>query len=178
MVNKREKKGKKNNQNIRKYGLLQPLSLRSDAQLQPSPLIIVNKFQLISQLSNPPTPLNSPFPQERPCDSQILILESNPPNLPQIWCFSQFPDLRVLSWKKNELQNEEKLEICKRMAASSQPLFIFLQETHATSENDFNHLKNHLRKYIWFHDFFSKKKHDLAIGIKHVEGLRDLSLLF
>ena len=84
MVNKRKKKGKKNNQNIRKYKLLQPLSLRFDVQLQPSPSMIVNKSQLISQLFNPPTSLNSPFPQERPCDSQISALESNPPDLPQI----------------------------------------------------------------------------------------------
>ena len=59
------------------------------------------------------------------------------------------------------------------MAASSQPLFIFLQETHATSENDFDHLKNHLRKYIWFQNFFSERKRGLAIGIRYVEGLRD-----
>ena len=61
------------------------------------------------------------------------------------------------------------------MAASSQPLFIFLQETHATSENDLDHLKNHLRKYIWFHDSFSERKHGLVIGIRCVEGLRDPS---
>ena len=103
MVNKRKKKGKKNNQNIRKYGLPQPPSLRSDTQLQPSPLMIVNKSQLISQLPTSPTPLNSPFPQERPCDSQIPALEPNPPDLPQIQCFSWFPDLRVLSWNINRL---------------------------------------------------------------------------
>ena len=61
------------------------------------------------------------------------------------------------------------------MAASSWPLFIFLQETHATSENDLDHLKNHLRKYIWFCDSFFKKKHGLAIRIRHVEGLKDPS---
>ena len=93
---------------------------------KPSPSIVVNKFQLISQLPIPPTHLNSPFPQERPCDSQITSLKSNPPDLLQIQCFSYFPDLRVLSWNINRLQNEEKLEICKRMAASSHPLFIFL----------------------------------------------------
>ena len=90
MVNKRKKKGKKNNQNIRKYEFLQLPPLRSDAQLQPSPLTIVSKSQLISQLPNSPTPLNSLFPQERPCNSQIPALESNPPDLPQIWCFSFF----------------------------------------------------------------------------------------
>ena len=175
MVNKKKKKGKKNNQNIRKYGLLQPLSLRSNVQLQPSPLTIVNKSQLISQLFNPPTSLNSPFPQKRLCDSQILALESNPPDLPQICYFSQFPDLRVLSWNINGLQNKEKLKICKRMATSSWLLFIFLQETYATSENDLDHLKNHLRKYIWFHNFFSKRKHGLVIGIRCVEELKDPS---
>ena len=61
------------------------------------------------------------------------------------------------------------------MAASSWPLFIFLQKTHATFENDFDHFKNHLRKYIWFCDFFSKRKHGLAIGIRHVEELKDFS---
>ena len=97
MVNKRKKKGKKNNQDIRKYGLLQPPPLRSDAQLQPSSPTIVNKSQLIFQLSTSPTPLNSPFPQEKSCNSQIPALESNPSNLPQIRHFSQFPNLRILS---------------------------------------------------------------------------------
>ena len=65
-----------------------PSPLKSDAQLQPSPLMIVNKSQLISQLPTSPTPLNSPFPQERPCDSQIPALEHNLLDLPQIWHFS------------------------------------------------------------------------------------------
>ena len=178
MMNKRKKKGKKNNQNIKKYRLVHSPPQRSDAQLQPSPLTIVNKFQLIFHLPTPSTPLNSPFPQERLCNSQIPSLESNPPKLPQICHFSCFPDLRILSWNINRLQNEEKLEICKRMAASSWPLFIFLQETHVTSENDFDHLKNHLRKYIWFCDSFSERKHGLVIGIRHVEELRDPSPFF
>ena len=140
--------------------------------------MIVNKSQLISHLPTPPTPPNSPFPQERPCNSQIPSLESNPPKLPQIYHFSHFPDLKILSWNINGLQNEEKLEICKRITASSWPLFIFLQETYAISENDLDHLKNHLRKYIWFHDFFSKRKYSLAIGIRYVEGLKDPSSFF
>ena len=64
------------------------------------------------------------------------------------------------------------------MAASSQPLFIFLQETHATSENDLDYLKNHLKKYIWFHNSTSERKHGLAIGIRYVEELKDSSPFF
>ena len=62
MVNKRKKKGKKNNQDIRKYGLVHPPPQRSNAQLQPSPSTIVNKSQLISYLPTPPHPPQLPFP--------------------------------------------------------------------------------------------------------------------
>ena len=71
MANKRKKKGKKNNQDIRKYGLIQPSPQRSDAQPQPSPSTIVNKSQLISHLPTPPTPPNSPFPKR-----DLVILKS------------------------------------------------------------------------------------------------------
>ena len=84
MVNKRKKKEKRIIKILESINSL----LRSDAQLQPSSSTIVNKSQLISQLPTSPTPLNSPFPQEGSYDSQILTLEPNPPDLPQIQQFS------------------------------------------------------------------------------------------
>ena len=60
------------------------------------------------------------------------------------------------------------------MAASCCPLFILLQETHAASEKDLNHLKNCLRKYLWFKDPFSEQKWGLAIGVRRMEGLHDI----
>ena len=60
------------------------------------------------------------------------------------------------------------------MAASCCPLFILLQETHAASEKDLDHLKNCLRKYLWFKDPFSEWKQGLAIGVRRMEGLHDI----
>ena len=60
--------------------------------------------------------------------------------------------MRILSWNINGVHNDEKLNLCCRMAASCQPLFILLQETHAASEKDLDHLKKWLRKYLWFKD--------------------------
>ena len=82
--------------------------------------------------------------------------------------------MRILSWNINGVHNDEKLNFCHKMAASCCPLFILLQETHATSEKDLNHLKNCLRKYLWFKDLFSEWKQGLAIGVRRMEGLHDI----
>ena len=82
--------------------------------------------------------------------------------------------MRILSWNINGVHNDEKLNLCHRMAASCRPLFILLQETHAASEKDLDHLKNCLRKYLWFKDPFSEQKRGLAIGVRRMEGLHDI----
>ena len=82
--------------------------------------------------------------------------------------------MRILSWNINGIHNDEKLNLCHRMAVSCCPLFILLQKTHATSEKDLDHLKNCLRKYLWFKDLFLEWKQGLAIGVRRMEGLHDI----
>ena len=91
---------------------------------------------------------------------QALVLMSQPPSspflppspalpLPNLYEYNKFPNMRILSWNINNVHNDEKLNLCYRMAASCHPLlFILLQKTHASSEKDLNHLKNCMRKYL------------------------------
>ena len=94
--------------------------------------------------------------------------------LPNLYQYNKFPNMRILLWNINGVHNDEKLNLCHRMAASCCPLFILLQKTHATSEKDLNHLKNCLKKYLWFKDPFSKRKRGLAIGVRRMEGLYNI----
>ena len=82
--------------------------------------------------------------------------------------------MRILSWNINSVHNDEKLNLCHRMAVSCHPLFILLQKTHASSEKDLNHLKNCMKKYLWFKNPFSEQKQDLAIEVKRMESLHNI----
>ena len=82
--------------------------------------------------------------------------------------------MRILSWNINGVHNDEKLNLCCRMASSCCPLFILLHKTHASSEKNLNHLKNCMRKYLWFNDPFSEWKHELAIWVKKIKDLHDI----
>ena len=82
--------------------------------------------------------------------------------------------MRILSWNINGVHNDEKLNLCCKMAASCCPLFILLQETHVTSEKDLDHLKNCIRKYLWFKDPFLEQKWSLAIGVRRMESLHNI----
>ena len=68
----------------------------------------------------------------------------------------------------------KKLNLCCRMAVSCHPLFILLQEIHAVSKKDLDHLKNCLRKYLWFKDPFSEWKQGLAIEIRRMEDFHNI----
>ena len=93
---------------------------------------------------------------------------------PQEWICGY--NIRFFFWrlKRNIWShfNPKKCYNCK--CSLSSPLFILLQETHVTFEKDLNHLKNCLRKYLWFKNPFSEWKWSLAIGIKRMESLHDI----
>ena len=84
--------------------------------------------------------------------------------------------MKILLWNINGVHNNEKLNLCCRMAASCHPLFILLQKTHAASEKDLDHLKNCMKKYLWFKDPFLEQKFGLAIEVKRMEGLHNTKL--
>ena len=157
-------KGKKNNNNLKSFfSPLKDPCISSDSSI----------IDL-----HPKTNLTSPTPQasvlvSQPSSSSFLPPFPMPP-FPNLYQYNKFPNMKILSWNINGVHNDEKLNLYCRMAASCCLLFILLQETHATSEKDLNHLKNCLRKYLWFKDPFSKWKQGLAIGVRRMEGLHDI----
>ena len=94
--------------------------------------------------------------------------------LPNLYEYNKFSNMRILSWNINSVHNDEKLNLCCRMATSCHPLFILLQETHTTSEKDLNYLKNCMRKYLWFQNLFLEWKQGLTIGVRRMEGFYDI----
>ena len=78
----------------------------------------------------------------------------------------------------NGVQNFEKLRTLQKMAGSCQPLFILIQESHSDSECDLDLIKNQLRKYIWLRDNSSGKRRGLFIGVKQMEGVKEISPCF
>ena len=157
-------KGKKNNNNLKSF--FPPLK-DPCASSNSSVIDLCQKTNLAS-----PTP-QAPVLVSQPPSSSFLP-PFPVPSLPNLYQYNKFSDMRILSWNINGVHNDEKLNLCHRMAASCWPLFILLQETHAASEKDFNHLKNCLRKYLWFKDPFSEQKRGLAIGVRRMEGLHDI----
>ena len=157
-------KGKKNNNNLKSF--FSPLK-DPCASSDSSVIDLHQKTNLAS-----PTP-QAPALVPQPPSSSFL-----PPFpallLPNLYQYNKFPDMRILSWNINSVHNDEKLNLCHRMAASCHPLFILLQETHAASEKDLDHLKNCLRKYLWFKDPFLEQKQGLAIGVRRMEGLHNI----
>ena len=127
---------------------------------------------------HPKTNLAFPTPQAPVLVFQLpsssFLLSFSMPPFSNLYQYNKFPNIRILSWNINDVHNDEKLNLCHRMAASCHPLFILLQETHATSEKDLNHLKNCLRKYLWFKNPFSEQKQSLTIGVRRMEGLHDI----
>ena len=94
MVNKRKKKGKKNNQNIRKYGLPQPPLLKSDTQLQPSPVTIVHSLLLKGRQSNADPLVRTKVDKETPMHPMLkrsLNLTLNLSSLPPPFFPPSFP---------------------------------------------------------------------------------------
>ena len=157
-------KGKKNNNNLKSF--FPPLKdpcVSSDSSI----IDLHQKTNLASPIPQAPALVSQP-------PSSSFLPPFPAPPLPNLYQYNKFPDMRILSWNINGVHNDEKLNLCHRMAASCCPLFILLQETHATSEKDLDHLKNCLRKYLWFKDPFSEQKRGLAIGVRRMEGLHDI----
>ena len=90
----------------------------------------------------------------------------------------RFPDAYVISWNMNEIQNFEKLRIFQKMAESCWLLFILIQESHFDSECDLDLIRNQLRKYIWLRDNSSGKRKGLLIGVRQMEGVKEISPCF
>ena len=157
-------KGKKNNNNLKSFfpPLKDPCA-SSDSSI----IDLHQKTNLAS-----PTPQAPALVSQPPSSSFLPPFPA--PLLPNLYQYNKFPDMRILSWNINGVHNDEKLNLCHRIAASCCPLFILLQETHAASEKDLNHFKNCLRKYLWFKDPFSEQKQGLAIGVRRMEGLHDI----
>ena len=78
----------------------------------------------------------------------------------------------------NGIQNFEKLRTLWKMAGSCQPLFILIQESHSDFECDLDLIKNQLRKYIWLRDNSSGKRRGLLIGVRWMEGVKEISPCF
>ena len=78
----------------------------------------------------------------------------------------------------NGVQNFDKLRTLQKMAGSCQPLFILIQESHSDSEGNLNLIRNQLRKYIWLKDNSSGKRRGLLIGVRQMEGVKEISPCF
>ena len=156
-------KGKKNNNLKSFFPSLKDPCVSSDS-------FIIN-FHQKTNLA-PSTP-QAPVLMPQPSSSSFLSLSPALPLL-NLYQKNKFPNMRILSWNINGVHNDEKLNLCHRMAASCHPLFILLQETHVASEKDLKHLKNCIRKYLWFKNLFSEQKWDLTIEVKRMEGLYDI----
>ena len=64
------------------------------------------------------------------------------------------------------------------MAGSCQPLFILIQESHFDFECDLDLIRNQLRKYIWLRDNSFRKRRGLLIGVRRIEGVKEISPCF
>ena len=64
------------------------------------------------------------------------------------------------------------------MAGSCWPLFILIQESHFNSKCDHDFIRNQLKKYIWLRDNSSEKKRGLLIGVRWMEGVKEISPCF
>ena len=78
----------------------------------------------------------------------------------------------------NGVQNFDKLRTLWKMAGSCWPLFILIQESHSNSECDFDFIRNQLKKYIWLRDNSSGKRRGLLIGVKWMEGVKEIAPCF
>ena len=76
------------------------------------------------------------------------------------------------------IQNFKKLRTLQKMAESCQPLFILIQESHSDFECDLDLIRNQLRKYIWLRDNSSGKRRGLLIGVRRMEGVKEISPCF
>ena len=78
----------------------------------------------------------------------------------------------------NGVQNFDKLRTFQKMARSCWLLFILIQESHFNSEGNLNLIRNQLRKYIWLRDNFFGKRRSLLIGVRQMEGVKEISPCF
>ena len=144
---------------------------------------IRSSFGVGPQVAPPPT-------TNLPNVSQSECLPSGPPSEPGVDPRDRssanlsesderrFPDARVISWNMNGIQNFEKLRTLRKMAGSCQPLFILIQESHSDFECDLDLIRNQLRKYIWLRDNSSGKRKGLLIGVRQMEGVKEISPCF
>jgi endonuclease/exonuclease/phosphatase (EEP) superfamily protein YafD len=79
-------------------------------------------------------------------------------------------EIRVISWNINGVQNEEKIQILKKMAAGFRPLFIMLQETKTENKEDMTPLMRGLKKFEWYVDSYRKGSRGVAIGVRKMKG--------
>ena len=91
---------------------------------------------------------------------------------------SNIEDIRIISWNINGLRDGKKIETLHRMAGNVRPLVILLQETHSPNEGDLDHLRNKLKKYIWYKDEYKGKNRGLAIGIRRMGNLEKIKPVF
>ena len=78
----------------------------------------------------------------------------------------------------NEVQNFNKLRTLQKMVGSCQPLFILIQKSYVDSECNFDLIRNQLRKYIWLRDNVFGKRRSLLIGVRWMEGVKEISFCF
>ena len=90
----------------------------------------------------------------------------------------RFSNAHVISWNMNKIQNFNKLRTLQKMAESYQLLFILIQESHFDSKCDLDFIRNQLRKYIWLRNNFSEKRRGLFIGVRQMEGVKEISPCF
>ena len=90
----------------------------------------------------------------------------------------RFPDACVISWNMNGVQNFNKLRTFQKMVGSCQPLFILIQESHSDSKGNLDLIRNQLKKYIWLRDNSFEKRRGLLIGVRWMEGVKEISSCF
>ena len=111
--------------------------------------------------------------------SELGVDSCDRPSVNVIVCDEcRFPDTYVISWNMNGVQNFDKLRTLQKMAGSCWPLFILIQESHSDFECDLDLIRNQLRKYIWLKDNSSGKRRGLLIGVRWMEGVKEISFCF
>ena len=105
-----------------------------------------------------------------PCDRSLANLSESDE--------CKFPNAYVIFWNMNGVQNFEKLRILWKMAGSCWLFFILIQESHSDSKCDLNLIRNQLKKYIWLRNNSFGKRRGLLIGVRQMEGVKEISLCF
>ena len=64
------------------------------------------------------------------------------------------------------------------MVGSCWSFFILIQKSYFDFEYNLNFIRNQLKKYIWLRNNFFGKKKSLLIGVKQMEGVKEISPCF